>query len=393
MRLGPGAMVAAAFIGPGTVTTAASAGASTGLGLLWAVAFSIVATLILQELALRSALVTQRDLASLMRTLGEGRWWGRVMMILIVLAIGAGNAAYQSGNLSGAGLGLQAAFDVPLPSVVAVATLIAAGLIYNNHYLVLERVLVTLVALMAVLFCGLAILLVPDLTAQPMSRLVPTMSSAHLTLILALIGTTVVPYNLFLHATAARQRWAQQPLAEALSEARRESHLSILIGGAITAAIVMVAAASMQSTQPAGVIPTLIAAIEDILPGWGRLLVGLGLFAAGITSSITAPLAAGWAVCGAMGWPYQQRSKWIALLVLTCGAVFALFATRPSALIISAQAANALLLPIIAVALMAVANHQALLGQYRNKPATNALAVLIVAVVSLLALRKLFGLL
>ena len=87
MRLGPGAMVAAAFIGPGTVTTAATAGASSGIALLWAVLFSIVATLVLQELALKSALVTQRDLASLMRSLGENKWWGPWLMLLIVMAV------------------------------------------------------------------------------------------------------------------------------------------------------------------------------------------------------------------------------------------------------------------------------------------------------------------
>ena len=60
LRIGPGAMVAAAFIGPGTVTTASVAGASSGIALLWAVAFSVFATLTLQELSLRTALPPKR---------------------------------------------------------------------------------------------------------------------------------------------------------------------------------------------------------------------------------------------------------------------------------------------------------------------------------------------
>ena len=34
LRIGPGAMVAAAFIGPGTITTASVAGATTGITLI-----------------------------------------------------------------------------------------------------------------------------------------------------------------------------------------------------------------------------------------------------------------------------------------------------------------------------------------------------------------------
>ena len=64
LRIGPGAMVAAAFIGPGTITTASVAGATTGITLIWAIAFSIFATVLLQELAVRSALTTDRDLAT-----------------------------------------------------------------------------------------------------------------------------------------------------------------------------------------------------------------------------------------------------------------------------------------------------------------------------------------
>ena len=59
IKLGPGAMVTAAFIGPGTLTTATAAGASSGMTLAWSLIFALIATLVLQELAIRSSLVTQ----------------------------------------------------------------------------------------------------------------------------------------------------------------------------------------------------------------------------------------------------------------------------------------------------------------------------------------------
>ena len=395
-RFGPGAMVAAAFIGPGTVTTATAAGAATGAGLLWAVGFSVVATLILQELALRSALVTNQDLATLMRRLGEGHWWRWPLLILVILAVGVGNAAYQSGNLSGAGIGLSAALGLPLSVVVAGASAVAAALILLDRYHWLEHLLVALVGIMALLFCGLAIVLMPLFLQQALERLLPSFLEQHVTLMLALIGTTVVPYNLFLHATAVRRRWEGVPLSDALREARQESLFSILIGGGITTAILMVAAVLLPDSGQGPVLEQLMVSLNAQFPGWGRWMVGGGLFAAGLTSAIAAPVAAGWAVCGALGWSTQPGSrgfKTIAMLVLVVGGVFALIADRPAALIISAQATNAVLLPIVAVVLVALTRNEALLGRYRNHPLTNIAAIITVVLVSVLALHKLLSLL
>lgn len=396
LRIGPGAMVAAAFIGPGTVTTASVAGASSGIALLWAVAFSVFATLTLQELSLRTALATQKDLATLVRDLGRGAWWGSLLVLLVILAIGGGNAAYQSGNLSGAGIGLSAALPIDFAQVVVVAAALAGLLILFDRYRWLERLLVLLVALMAVLFSGLALLLLPLLLAQSPERLVPTFSSGYLTTALALIGTTVVPYNLFLHATAVRRRWSGESVETALRGARQESMLAILIGGGITCAIMMVASALLSPGAEVEVLPALMAAIDRHFPGGGTLAVGFGLFAAGLSSAIAAPVAAGWAVCGALGWstdPGSRGFKAVALSVLLAGTLFAVVTSRPTVLIVTAQVTNALLLPVIALVLVVLANSRLMPQPFRNGRTGNLLALAVLAIVLLLALTKLAKLL
>lgn len=391
-KMGPGAMVAAAFIGPGTVTTATAAGAGFGLSLLWAVVFSVLATLILQELAVRCALVSERDLSPLLRDFGLRRWWGKPLLGLIVLAIGVGNSAYQSGNLVGAALGLQSATGGSIAGWVLLAAGVAGALIWMDRYQLIERVLVFLVVLMATLFLGIAALVAPQLADMDTARLVPALPVADLSVILALIGTTVVPYNLFLHASAVRKRWAGQPLAQALAEARRESLMSIVFGGVITAAVVVVAAVLLVPGQSENAIAALVTSVESLLPGWGGTVVGLGLFAAGLTSAIAAPVSAGWAVCGAMGWSLAHRSapfRLVAFAVLATGVLFAIVATRPVALIVLAQATNALLLPIIAGALLVVANQRSLLGDFRNSVLANGLAGGVLLLVMALAASKL----
>jgi manganese transport protein len=394
--LGPGAMVAAAFIGPGTLTTATAAGAATGMSLVWAICLSIIATLVLQELAVRLALATNMDLAQLIRHAGIGRWWRLPVIALVVIAIGVGNAAYQSGNLSGAAIGFSAAFSVGFDGVVILTSALACSLILLDQYRVLERVLVALVGVMALLFMGLAFICLPALASLEPHRLMPGGSMNEITLVLALIGTTVVPYNLFLHATAARRRWQGISTEEAIKEARRESRLAIITGGCITVAIMAVAAAVLAADTREGVIDALIRAVNLRFLGLGTWIVGGGLFAAGLTSAIAAPVAAGWAVSGVLGYPTDPHSgsfKWVSLSVLFIGGVFSMLTERPISLIVTAQAANALALPIIAGLLLVLANHKLVPVNYRNSLALNLATGFVIALVGLLSATKIFGIL
>jgi manganese transport protein len=393
LTFGPGAMVAAAFIGPGTVTTATAAGASFGLALLWAVLFSVVATLVLQELVVRSALVTGKDLAQLSHENACQSWWGWLVAGLIVVAIGLGNAAYQSGNLTGAGLGLEAALGGRREAWILAASVVAAVFILRNDYRWFERLLLGLVALMALLFIGLAILLLPDIKDLPIARLRPTANIDAQTTILALIGTTVVPYNLFLHGRAVLERW--QCVDDGLIAARSDSAFSILLGGVITAAIVCAAAVLLGPADSPDAIAQLVARVNERFFGVGGALVGIGLFAAGLTSAVAAPLAAGWAVCGVFGVSTARQGalfRWVALSVLLAGVVFSLATTRPVALIVTAQATNGMLLPIVAISLAVIGNQKRRMGKEVNGLWANVLLAAVLCVVVGLAVSRLLAL-
>ena len=66
-NLGPGILVSAAFIGPGTVTVCTLAGVEFGYGLLWALLLSILSCLILQEMAARLGIISQKGLSEVLR--------------------------------------------------------------------------------------------------------------------------------------------------------------------------------------------------------------------------------------------------------------------------------------------------------------------------------------
>ena len=112
-RVGPGFLVAAAFIGPGTIVTASRAGAGYGTTLLWAVLFSVIATVTLQNMAARVGLAGRRGFAEAIRDSVAHPLLRSGVLGLIALTILVGNAAFQTGNLLGASLGISLLTGLP----------------------------------------------------------------------------------------------------------------------------------------------------------------------------------------------------------------------------------------------------------------------------------------
>ncbi len=379
-EIGPGALVAAAFIGPGTVTVCTLAGAGFGYALLWALVFATVATIVFQEMAGRLGAAARSGLGQALRqTLGRSAWrWP--LYALIMVALYAGNAAYEAGNLSGAALGAEAVLDsrVSFEATVLTICTIAALALLRGTYRQLERLLIGLVVLMAIAFVGTFAVTRPDFTAMLRGLLVPRIPDGGLVMVLALIGTTVVPYNLFLHASAAKARWAG---ADDLAAARTDTVLSVGVGGLVSIFIVSTASASLFAQGLAARNAADMAIqLEPLFGSIAKYLLGIGLLAAGFSSALTAPLATAFAVTeltGSQDSHGQLAFRGIALSVLLIGCVFALSGIQPITIILSAQFANGLLLPIVAAFLLYTMNDRQLLGEHVNGRTANALGGLV----------------
>jgi manganese transport protein len=396
---GPGLLVAAAFIGPGTMVTASRAGAGFGLALLWAVLFSVVATAVLQEMAARVGLVTRKGLSEAIRTSFRRPSLRVAALALVALAITGGNAAYETGNLLGASLGLEILSGVSPQLWAVIIALGAMGLLASGTYRIIQNVMIAFVALMSAVFLTTAVLVGPSLSALIRGMLTPSIPDGSLLTVIALIGTTVVPYNLFLHASAVQERWpSSSSTARALAASRWDTILSVGLGGLITLALVVSATPLFTQGLEAGSLSDVSSKLEPLLGRWARVFFGLGLFAAGLTSTITAPLAAAYATAGTLGASrdmksWQFRAVWS--LVIFAGLSGALAGGSPTEAIVVAQAANGLLLPFIAVFLILVVNDREVMGDSRNGWITNLVGVLVVVVVVGLGsyqLARVFGL-
>jgi manganese transport protein len=393
--IGPGAVVAAAFIGPGTVTTATLAGANYGYALLWALTFSIIATLVLQEMAARLGVITGEGLGEAIRSRFGSGLPRLAAIALIVSAIAIGNAAYEAGNLLGATLGMRGVAGGPATLWVPLFAGTAFALLWTGRYRAIERVLVGMVVMMSAVFLATAVLVAPHLGELATGLVVPRLGGDGRSLLVALglVGTTVVPYNLFLHAAAVGERWKG---AADLPAARRDLTVAIVFGGIIRIAIVVTAAGALGAGGVAvNSASEMAAQLEPLLGSWARTFFAAGLFAAGMTSAITAPLAASYAVAGALGWKRDLRSPRLRAVwgaVLLAGVPFAILGTRPTiplgfgevSVIVFAQVANGILLPAIAIFLLVAVNDRSRMGEHVNSAPRNLVAGVVVLTTVLL---------
>ena len=394
LRFGPGLLVTAAFIGPGTLVTASRAGAGYGVTLLWAVLFSVAATGILQNMAARVGLAGRRGLAEAIRDSLANRWIrvGALGLIAVTLLVGA--AAFQTGNLIGAALGMNLLSGLPTAALALSVGGLAAAVLMTGTYRTIQNTLVGLVGLMSVVFCAVAVLTAPDIGDMLAGLLIPRLPPGSLLTVLALIGTTFVTYNLFLHASTVLERWPDASRNEEnLRESRHDTVFAVALGGVITAAVIVASAPLLGQGADAANVAAIADQLAPILGRAAPVFFGLGLFAAGLTSAITAPLAAAYAVSGALGWPPNLRSGRFRLLwglVLATGVVCAVtLGAAPYQVILLAQAGNGIVLPLMLVLLLIVANKTGIMGHHRNSRPANVLGVIVVLVISGLSLTQL----
>lgn len=386
---GPSTLVAAAFIGPGTLTTCTLAGVHSSYSLAWALIFSTAATVTLQEMSARLGFVSRSGLGEAVKSQISSKALRILVLGLIICAIFIGNAAYEAGNISGTGLGLELLFG-PSSFWPLLTGAIAFVLLLVGRYGWIENFLVGLVILMSTCFLITAFLTQADLIALFKGMIPSIPQEEELILAMSLIGTTVVPYNLFLHASIISKKWTE---TDSIRDIRLENTVSIILGGFISLLIMMVAASVSENVSSVENALDLAIQLEPLLGSSSNWLMGLGLMAAGLSSSITAALAAAYVIKGIFNINYERRSKLFKIswaIIIVVGTAIAMTGYNSILLIKFAQMTNALLLPIMAVFLVYVCNVKSLLEDFTNGLLSNSLGILVIILTLLLSAKTIF---
>ncbi len=350
-------VIAAAFIGPGTVTTAASSGAQFGFTLLWALLFSTFACVVLQEASGRITVISEKNLGQAIRNRYRGRATGTMVLFLVLGAIILGCAAYEAGNILGSVAGAALGIGLPPKLLTLIIGILSGLLLYFGTTKVVAQCLGVVVALMGITFLVTAILIKPPIGGLLKGLILPSIPGNSGFLVLGLVGTTVVPYNLFLGSGIAR--------GQKLGELRFGLSVAVIFGGIISMGVLVVGTAVSGSFSYQALSETLAMRLGN----WAGLFFAIGLFSAGFSSAVTAPLAA--AITARGLFDTESNPKWhersgryrgIWLGVLLTGIFFGMIEVRPIPAIILAQALNGVLLPFVAIFLFLVVNDRGLMG-------------------------------
>jgi len=395
-NLGPGPLIAAAFIGPGTITLCTLAGINYGFDLLWALMIAILAAMILQSMSVKIGLIGQKNITEVLKTELQVPWIKNTLIALIFAAILIGNTAYEAGNISGAVLGLEALFEVyyydlhgfdvnPYSFLIGCIAVVLLG---TGKHKLIERFMIGLVVVMSVSFLFTAFVTAPNFKELFTGLFAFRVPEGSFLMIIGLVGTTIVPYNLFLHTALVKEKWKN---AHSLPFAKKDLIIALGFGGLISMSVIITSAGvELNELSNAA---DLASGLEPVFGTLAKYFMALGLFAAGITSTITAPLAAAYVVCGCFGWDISLSSKhfkaiWFFIIVI--GVIISATGIKLISIIQFAQIINGVVLPLIAGLLLWMVNKSSLLGNFKNSTFQNIQGGLVVLVVLFLSLRTLF---
>jgi NRAMP (natural resistance-associated macrophage protein)-like metal ion transporter len=388
--LGPGLLAASAGNDAGGIATYASAGASYGYGLLWALVLVSIFVGVVQEMSARLGAVTGKGFSDLVR---ESFSLRQTAMILLTLLVA------NTGIIVSEFIGVAAAaelFGVSRYVAVPIAAIFVWLLVTRGSYGWVERIFLVL-TLAFLAYIGAAFLAKPDWSAAFAETVQPHLQfdANYLNLLIALIGTTISPYM---------QLYAQSAVVEkgGTPENYRYTLFDVVVGtvfsGVVAVFILIATAATLHAhgvNVPIHDAADAARALEPVAGHYAKALFAVGLLGASLLAAGVLPLATTYMLSEALGFERGVSRSWseapIFMGILTgltaLGAVVALIPGLPLIqVLVGVYVLNGLLLPVELFAILRLINDRELMGEHVNGPLYNAVAWGIAIVVSVLSL-------
>lgn len=365
--LGPGVITGFAGNEAGGVTTYSAIGAHFGYTMLWLLVVASFGLGVIQEMCSRMGVTTGQGLSDLIRSRYGVRWTIIAMFALLVA---------NGSNVIAEFAGIAASVELlGIPRIVSVpaAALLVWSLVVFFSYRVVERTLfVLLLAFLA--YPVSAFLLRPD-WGEVATGIIPSVPAGPSALVfaLALVGTTITPYLLFYMQASVVDKGLDR---ESARYARMDVFLGAAMAGLFAFFIIVVTGTVLF---PAGIrVGSASEAAQALVPLAGEnagLLFGMGLCGASLLGAVVMPLSTSYAICEAFGWEsgisknFREAPVFMSLftLLLVIGALVVLIpGLSLIPLIIAAQIANGVLLPIILVFVVRLASDRTVMGDVVN---------------------------
>jgi manganese transport protein len=402
---GPGYLVSVGYMDPGNWATDLAGGSRFGYTLLSVILLSNLMAILLQALAARLGIVTDRDLAQACRAT-----YSRPVNLLLWLACEAAIIACDLAEVIGTAIALKLLFGIPLVGGALIAALDAFLLLVlmNKGFRFLEAFVIALLIVIAVCFAIQIAAAAPPVAAM-LRGFVPSAGiltdPEMLYVAIGIIGATVMPHNLYLHSSIVQTRAyprSDEGRRDAIKWATADSTIALMLALFINAAILIVAAATFHTSGHADV-AEIGQAYELLSPllglGMASTLFAVALLASGLNSTVTATLAGQIVMEGFLhlrlpSWARRLLTRGIAIVPVIV--VTALYGERGTGeLLVFSQVLLSMQLPFAVIPLVRFVSDRRKMGEFAiSRPLAAAawiVAGIIVALNAKLLFDTLFG--
>src|SRR5467141_2488593 len=203
---GPGYLVSVGYMDPGNWATDLAGGSKFGYTLLSVILISNLMAILLQALAARLGIATDRDLAQACRAT-----YSPPVNFLLWIACELAIIACDLAEVIGTAIALKLLFGIPLIGGALIAALGAflLLLLMNKGFRFLEAFVIALLIVIAVCFAIQIVAAAPPVAAMlrgfaPSTEIITNPEMLYIAI--GIIGATVMPHNLYLHSSIVQTR-------------------------------------------------------------------------------------------------------------------------------------------------------------------------------------------
>ena len=377
-------VMVASYFGAGSIFIASDAGVRFGYTLIWAVVGAVALGFMGQDMSARVGIFGSTLMSFTRRKLGKGL----SLALALFLSLGCVLWCLELTAAVGKGLELLFGLEEGMWKPLAYATGGVAMLTGVLDYAKAEKVMTYMMFALLVLYLLVAVMSGPAPIELATGFLPQIVSEGALLSAVAILGTTALWPNFFLESTLVKEKgWTSK---EDLPHVRRDLALGYAVGGIITVAIIVVAAAVLR---PAGYtqLDTFLTpglALEEVLGQWARIAFLIGAVAAAFNSIVPIMWTPAYMVMRAVDKDPEgganRTFKWIYAAGVLIGSLSPLvnefFGLSVVDMIILFPAYNGVVgLPIAAILLFWAVNSKDEIGEHRNGWKMNVANVVLVA--------------
>ena len=397
--VGPGYLVSVGYMDPGNWATDLAGGSKFGYTLLSVILLSNLMAILLQSLAARLGIVTDRDLAQACRGT-----YSPPVNFLLWIACEAAIIACDLAEVIGTAIALKLLFGIPLIGGALLAALDAflLLLLMNRGFRFLEAFVIALLGVIAVCFAVQIVAAAPPVAEilhgfMPKSEIFTNPEMLYIAI--GIIGATVMPHNLYLHSSIVQTRAYErndEGRREAIKWATTDSTIALMLALFINAAILIVAAATFHKSGHSDV-AEIGQAFELLSPllglGIASTLFAIALLASGLNSTVTATLAGQIVMEGFLdlrlpSWARRLLTRGIAIIPVIV--VTAIYGERGTAdLLVFSQVVLSMQLPFAVIPLVRFVSDRRKMGQFAIPGYVAAIAWIVAGVIVVLNVKLL----